>query len=263
MTGYRRPAPCDLAGRGVLITRPAAQADGLCQLVEAAGGRAVRFPAIAIDPVQDAEPVRRLLAQSWDLILFVSRNAVEQSLHLFPQHRIPAATRLGAVGAATAAALTAAGRAPDLVPPGRFDSESLLALPELRNLADQRVLIVRGSGGRGLLGDTLIARGAKLSYAEVYCRTLPAVDPKPLLARWHRDIQLATATSGQVLENLLSLVGDAGRKPLLATPLVVVSERTAKVALNLGFARVELALRASDVAILDALCRVIGPPDPA
>jgi uroporphyrinogen-III synthase len=41
----------------------------------------------------------------------------------------------------------------------------------------------------------------------------------------------------------------------MATPLVVVSERTATLARSLGFARVEVAERAGDVEILDALCR--------
>lgn len=252
-------ALCNLAGSGVLITRPAAHADRLCRLVEGAGGRAVRFPTLAIEPIQETASAQRLLAQSWDLILFISRNAVEQSLPLFPEHRLPAGPQLGAVGAATAAALTVAGRTPDLVPSGRFDSESLLALPILADLTGRRVLIVRGAGGRGLLGDTLVARGAMLAYAEVYRRTLPKSDPAPLLARWHRDIQLATATSGEVLDNLLALVGDKGRGLLLVTPLVVVSRRTARTAEDRGFHRVELAECASDEAILAALCRIVEP----
>jgi len=250
--------PCDLAGRGVLITRPAAQAEGLCRLVETAGGRAVRFPAVAIEPVANREPARELLAQDWDLILFVSRNAVEQALPLSPHCRLPAEPQLGAVGAATAQALSLAGRAPDLIPAGRFDSEALLALPELADIEGRRVLIVRGVGGRGLLGDTLIERGARLAYAEVYRRTLPVTDAASLLKRWRRDIQLATATSGEILDNLLTLIGGKGRELLLDTPLVVVSERTGKTAVGLGFTRVEVAGGASDTAVLTALCRIIA-----
>ena len=157
----------------------------------------------------------------------------------------------------TAKALTAAGRAPDLVPVDRFDSEGLLALPALSDLHGQSVLIVRGEGGRGLLGNTLIARGAKLAYAEAYRRTLPETDPAPLLACWQRDVQLVTVTSTEVLNNLLTLVGDRGRGMLLATPVVVVSARTTEAAKDRGFARVELAERASDAAILAALCRIL------
>jgi uroporphyrinogen-III synthase len=255
LPNVKMPQTCDLAGRGVLITRPAAQAGELCRLVEAAGGRAIRFPAIAIQPIGDSGPVRKLLTQPWDLILFVSHNAVTYALPLLPERRPPSKPRLGAIGAATAEALTAAGRAPDLVPEGRFDSESLLALRELEDLRAQRVLIVRGEGGRSLLGDTLVARGAHLSYAEVYRRTLPETDLAPLLARWREEVQLATATSGEILDNLLTLVGRVGRGLLLATPLVVVSERARKLAKQHGFARVELAEGASDPAVLAALCR--------
>lgn len=249
--------PCDLASRGVLITRPAAQAEGLCRLVETAGGRAIRFPTIAIEPVANREPARALLAQDWDLILFVSRNAVERALPLLPNGRLPAEPRLGVVGAATARALSRVGRLPDLMPAGRSDSESLLALPEFSDLSGRRVLIVRGVGGRGLLGDTLVERGAQLAYAEVYLRTLPVTDAASLLTHWRRDVQLATATSGEILDNLLILIGEKGRDLLLDTPLVVVSERTGETATEFGFARVEVADDASDAAVLAALCRMI------
>jgi len=244
----------------VLVTRPAAQAEELCRLVEAAGGRAVRFPAVAITPIENQEPARLLLNQSWDLILFISRNAVEHCLPLLPGHRLPAGPTLAAVGRATAEALAAAGRPPTLLPTGRFDSESLLALPHLDSLSGKRVLIVRGQGGRPLLGDTLSERGAEIAYAEVYRRVLPNADPTLLIMRWQHDVQLATATGGEILDNLLTLVGMMGRARLLATPLIVVSERTARTARHLGFVQVELAERASDEAIVDALCRAIEPP---
>jgi uroporphyrinogen-III synthase len=256
----RAPGPCDLEGKGVLVSRPVGQAEGLCRLVETAGGRSIPFPAIAIEPVEDRESPRQLLGQRWDLILFVSRNAVEQALPLFPRRCLPSRPELAAVGLATAQALTAAGRAPDLVPARRFDSESLLALPQLEDLCGKRVLIVRGKGGRTLLGERLVERGAALAYAEVYRRTLPKADPNPLISRWRQDVQLATATSGEILENLLTLFGGDGRALLLATPLVVVSERTARMARNRGFARVLLAERAADEAILSALCRAVEPP---
>ena len=46
----------NLRGRGILITRPREQAQGLANLVEAAGGRAILFPAIEIPDV----PLREL-----------------------------------------------------------------------------------------------------------------------------------------------------------------------------------------------------------
>jgi uroporphyrinogen-III synthase len=247
--------PCDLSGIGVLVTRPAGQAETLCRLIETAGGRPIPLPTALILPVSDPELARAQLTASWDLIVFVSRNAVEQALALLPGGRLPEGPTIAAVGHATARALARAGREPDLIPGGRFDSEALLAMDALEDVLGSRILIVRGVGGRPTLGETLARRGARVAYAEVYRRVLPEIDPTPLLAHWHRDIQLATATSDDILNNLLELVTPKGREALLATPLVVVSERTALLARSLGFARVEVAERAGDEEILAALCR--------
>jgi uroporphyrinogen-III synthase len=251
--------PCDLSGLGVLVSRPADQADGLCRLIESAGGRAIRLPAVQILPASDPEPARALLAAPCDLMVFVSRNAVVQALPLLPGGRLPADCTLAAIGEATARALTAAGREPDLTPTGRFDSEALLAVDALQDVLGSRVVIVRGEGGRATLGESLTSRGARVVYAEVYRRVLPDSDAGPLLANWRDQVQLATATSDDLLHNLLRLVTSGGQAALLATPLVVVSQRTAALARSLGFARVEVAERAGDQEILAALCRAARP----
>ena len=47
-----------LTGIGVLVTRPEHQANHLCQLIEAEGGAAVRYPALVIKPRPDRAAVR-------------------------------------------------------------------------------------------------------------------------------------------------------------------------------------------------------------
>lgn len=251
--GQDRP----LTGYGVLVTRPAAQAEPLCGLIDHAGGRPIRFPVLAIDPAPNLAGLQPLFAESWDLLVFISRNAVEQALPLFPSGQLPITPKIAAVGRATAKALAEVGRAPDMVPTDRYDSEALLALPALADMTGQRVMIVRGEGGRALLGETLSARGADVVYAEVYRRALPNLDVGPILARWADDIDVAMATSDEALQNLLTLVGPLGREALLATPLVVVSERTADLARRQGFVRIAVAERATDEAIVAACCALV------
>jgi uroporphyrinogen-III synthase len=223
-------------------------------LIEAAKGRAIRVPSIEIAPVADPREATALLAQSWDMLYFVSPNAVEQALALVPDGSWPGVERLAAVGRATAQALSDAGRAPELVPEQRFDSESLLAMPELADMRGRRVLIVRGEGGRALFADTLRARGAEVFFAEVYRRLRPAFDPAALLSRWSDTVAMVTATSDEIMLNLMEMLGPEGRARLLVTPLVVVAERTAEKARGLGFIRVAVAERAEDAAIVRALC---------
>lgn len=249
------PTPAALAGRGVLVTRPAGQAEPLCRLIEAAGGRAIRFPTIAIEPTQDPEATARF-AESWDLLYFVSPNAVEQALALVADGTWPLVTQVAAVGRGTARALEAAGRAPDLVPNDRYESEALLEMPELADMRGRRVLIVRGEGGRGLFAQTMTERGAEVQFAEVYRRVRPAVEVAPVLARWADEVDAVMATSDEVLLNLVAMLGQAGRAQLLATPLVVIAERTAQTARELGFATIRVAERAADEAIVQALCEL-------
>jgi len=247
------PSPdrqCDLAGMGVLVTRPARQASGLCALIVAWGGRPERFPALEIAPGGTSADHERLArVQDCDLLIFISANAVEYAApYLPPSFAVPVA----AVGQATAAALLRLGRSDTLIPPGRADSESLLSLPSLQSMEGKRILIVRGEGGRTLLGDTLQERGGTVDYAEVYRRTLPTADPQALLDRWPTTVDAVTVTSGEALANLCTLLHDDQR--LFATPLVVVSERTAKDARQRGFRRVVIAAGAADEQICRGLC---------
>lgn len=248
----------ELAGLTVLVTRPAGQAEGLCRLIEAAGGEAVRFPALAILPPGDSEAVDDALMDlpDFDLAIFISPNAVHFTLLLAQAHGgLPEGLRLAAVGRSTASALQAQGYAVELCPAERFDSEGLLALPALQDMSGQRVMIFRGEGGRETLAETLGERGAEVAYAEVYRRALPRADAGPLLARWAENrLDVVTATSAEVLRNLLVLVGETGRAALLRTPLVVVSERMVKVAGELGFEHAPVvAAGAADEAIVAAL----------
>jgi uroporphyrinogen-III synthase len=245
-----------LAGVGVLVTRPARQADELCALIEAAGGRAVRFPTLAISAVPDAAAARAALAalENYDLVVFISANAVEQAMALRPAADWPAGLRSAALGAGTARALARHGLPPLLLAPPPHDSEALLSLPQLQELSGQRILIIRGVGGRELLGETLRARGAAVIYAEVYQRTRPDADTRDILAAWAQGaIDIVIVTSGEALRNLVAMLGESGRARLLVTPLVVVSGRMVQQALALGFINPRLAETAGDAALMTAL----------
>jgi uroporphyrinogen-III synthase len=256
------PQP-ELRGAGVLVTRPAHQAEPLCALCERAGGRAIRFPALAIEPTPNPLAAQALIARlaTYNLALFVSPNAVQYGLDLIAAAGgLPAGLKLAVVGEGSARALQARlGRGPDLQPVERYESEGLLALLELQSMDGKRVIIFRGNGGRGLFGQTLRERGAEVDYAEVYQRSLPQADANALAARLaRREIGIVTVTSSEVLRNLLQLAGAANAAQLKALPLVTLSERTAALAAELGFvAPVLLASPASDAGIMAALYRWI------
>ncbi|MES9888849.1 MAG: uroporphyrinogen-III synthase [Candidatus Sedimenticola sp. 6PFRAG1] len=247
--------PCDLAGLGVLVTRAQHQAQGLCRQIREHEGRSISFPAIEIGGPADPAATGALLERinQYHTLLFISPNAVAWALKLLGDKGLPEGVQIGAVGRATAQALARAGCPVDIVPEEHFDSEALLATEALSDVEGRNVLIFRGRGGRALLGDSLSARGAKVDYAEVYQRICPDADTTELLLRWD-DVGVVTATSNAILDNLLSLFDVSGRSRLLATPLVVVSERMRGHARDLGFRQVLLSAGAEDHNILAAIC---------
>jgi len=248
----------ELHGLRVLVTRPAAQAERLCKLIDAAGGEAFCLPAIDIlEPVDSyhLESVAASLA-NYDLAVFISVNAVTRGLDFISARgEWPTHVRIATVGVRSAAALVPYGLAADLVPEHDFSSEGLLALDEMQFMRGKRVVIFRGNGGREYLRDTLVERGAEVDYVEVYRRACPLVDPQEIMPYWQPGtLDVITITSNESLQNLFDMAGVEGQPQLREIPLLAVGERQAALAQQLGFTRQPvLAEHASDEAIVAAL----------
>jgi uroporphyrinogen-III synthase len=246
-----------LNGAHILVTRPQHQADNLCRLIEERRGVAVAFPTLEIVAEDGRDRISEVLANlhRFQWVVFISANAVNFAL-LANDGKIEQFRDAGiaAIGAATAKALAAAGLTANLLPEGGSDSRALLAMPAMRQVSGQRILIVRGAGGLDTLRDELVSRGAEVDYLDVYRRARPLADPAPVLDLLERKrLDLIVATSGEAVKNLLIMLGDNGRNLALATPLVVVSGRIRQIAEESGFERVYVTDSPSDTAILDKI----------
>jgi uroporphyrinogen-III synthase len=243
-------------GRGIVVTRPAEQAQRLASLVRAAGGEAILFPVIEIRDIEDPRALHAVIDRldEFDLAVFISPNAVEKAMARIAARRaLPANLPVAAVGPGGVKALGRFGVNNVLAPAGRFDSEALLDLPQLGQLAGKRVVIFRGDGGRELLGETLTARGATVEYAACYRRLRPATDPAPLFAaRARNGLAAITITSGEGLRNLCEMAGTAGQAPLASTPLFVTHARIAQGARERGFTTV-IVTQAGDEGLVTGL----------
>lgn len=254
----KRQTSCNLAGLSVLVTRPEHQSEELCDLIQAAHGRPVRFPALEILGPVDKHAARAQLddVKRADMLIFVSANAVQYAFPLLPE-QLPLDVDIAAVGTATAAALVAKGLEPTLVPQ-RMDSEGLLALPALNVVSGKSVYILRGNGGRELLSDTLRERGAEVHQVEVYRRQIPRRQAAAanLVRGWEQLVHAVVATSNVIIDNLFTLLGDEGAERLRGTPVVVVSQRMAEYVISRGCESVYVANSACDTDVLAALCEV-------
>jgi len=238
-----------LAGLKVWVTRPEQQAQSLCNSITASGGVAIALPLLDIVPIVPwAESELSLTEQ--DMIIFISRNAV---IHFMAGMPIPLThnAQLIAVGSGTAETMREHGLRVDIQPPPPGGSDSLLLMPVLNKVKNKKILIVRGQGGRELLADTLLARGAKISYLEVYQRGLPSRSKQELDQAKTADCIVITSVAG--LDNLCQLIDI---NELTPKRLIVMSERIKQHALNLGFQHCVVVDDASDAAVMQQVNRM-------
>jgi len=252
-----------LRGIGVLVTRPAHQAEPLIALLEAAGARVILFPTLQITPIPLTPALLMARIEAADIITFISANAVYYAQQLLTDNDWVAAKQIAAVGKRTALALNDIGWSADILPDKHFNSESLLACHQMQEVVDQRILIIRGEGGRETLASTLRERGADVDYAEVYRREIPDADIELLLEVWRQgEIHVTTITSNSALENLMTMLGDDARRFIQQMPLAVFSQRQAYLARQVGCeADIIVATNATNEAMVEATRLALLPSD--
>ena len=230
-----------LSGKRVLITRPAGQAEQLARLVREAGGEPVSVPAIEILPLADPLPFHALAQRldSFDLAIFVSRNAVRSALALLGSRTWPAQLRTATVGQGGREELERRGFSGVITPDTQADSEALLAMPALQQVQGWRIVIFRGDSGRQLLGEELEKRGAAVEYAACYRRVRPAGEG--LAAAWTQGVDAVTISSAEGLENVIAMLGEGAVGKLGSVALFVPHARVARKAERRGLDRAIVA----------------------
>jgi uroporphyrinogen-III synthase len=247
-----------LLGRRIVVTRPAGQADTLCEAIALRGGTPIRFPVMAIEPLDDPSALRELATRldDFDCAFFVSPNAVRHALtQLLAEREWPARVAVATVGKGSERALAEYGFDKVIAPETGFDSESVLALPAFAPEAvrGRRVVILRGDGGRDLFGETLRARGAEVEYVTCYRRTLPQAAPRVLLELAERgEIDALSLTSSEGVRNLVALLGGDVPPALARVPVFASHPRIAEQAGKAGFVQV-IECAPGDAGLLDAL----------
>lgn len=252
-----------LAGRSVVITRPAGESQRLSALISEAGGVPLLYPAIEILGVADPTALNAVIdhLDDFDMAIFISPSAVDQAMTRITARRtLPVSLRCAAIGPGGVRALQRFSVGDVIAPDAyarRYDSESLLASPFLQSVSGQRMVIFRGDGGRDLLGDTLASRGAHVEHVTCYRRGKPTFDAAPLLQAWAKgDVAAVIVTSSEGLGNFFERLGTAGQARLQKTLVAVPHPRVAAAARALGLARV-VESASGDDALMQTVLRHI------
>src|SRR5690554_6936519 len=245
----------------LLLLRPADQSQALVRLLhqraDSAGTQLTCSiqSMVAIRGYDDPNySLRGILSQTWDGGLMVSVNAAEyfakQAREWAPECQMPKA-RWFAVGPTSAKAIAQVVQRPVTCPWRQHNSDALLKLPELNAVHGQNWLLVRGRGGRELVADTLRARGATVTYLEVYER-IPVTLSEQQFEQWQQQVNGIVVTSAEQLGYFLAALPQRALQWLSQCYWVLASERLAQLLPTAMRKHVVIADSATPFAVADA-----------
>lgn len=235
----------------VISLRPRGAHAPLRRAARAAGHGFVALSPWRMLPLRDAMTQRALTAAcDAHAVVFTSPVAVDAAAALVP---LPPTLHALAVGGGTAAALRRRGVA-HVEHPERMDSDGLLALPSLADVAGCAIGLVTAPGGRDAIEPALCERGARVLRADVYLREVVAPPPRSLAQLQAIDGRLAiAASSSEAVRALLAQVDQVTRTRLRDARVLAASLRIAEAAIALGFEDVVLAAGPRPAQLVAAL----------
>lgn len=234
-----------LAGRRVLVTRPAHQSAELMAALRGMGAEPIAFPTIEIIPLEDTTPldqaIQRISAAAqqrttqpyYDWVVLTSANGVvafwDRLVAAGLDARSLARVKIAAIGPATAEAMRERSIIPDLLPEVYTAEGVLAAFDLLGAVAGQRFLLARADIARRALAKGLVERGAQVDEIASY-RTVPVSGGSPPPAA-----DIVTFTSSSTVQGYVNcLAGRAPAEALQHSRVVCIGPITAATARDLG-----------------------------
>lgn len=141
--------------------------------------------------------------------------------------------------------------------PTKFaNSEGLLALPEMSDLTNKTIVILRAESGREYFTEQAQLRGAEVKVIECYQRIVinDSLQDKISLAK-RAGIDTIVATSSDIVSTLVTHTQEHDKPWLFDCQLVVVSERIAQEAQQFGWhnAKIMISNNADNLSLLETL----------
>ena len=243
----------------VLLTRPQPQSEELAEMLKPLGLEAVLQPAFSYSPVdarvaQEAEYLALAAASPGDLLLFTSPRSVAHGLAQMPPG-VLSRTRVGAIGPATAKALSGAGVRVTVRAEKGYTSEDLLETlsKEAIPLGKPGVFIFTAPGGRKKLVKGLGKLGWQQRVIMVYRSEPVPLDRQAITRLGDADGILSVWTSANTLKALSQRLPPARWFRICQGDWLVISDRLKRLARAYGPERIHLAAGPGNHAILTAI----------
>ena len=242
---------------GIIVTRPKGQSQSFIKKLQTAGFTPFDLPGIIIAPPQDPKGAKGMLEQvsRYDYLLFTSPNSVRFAKKL--GLTFEAVRGFISIGSGTEKELQPyIGDKESITAPKPYTSEALVKTLKEHNIADKKVLIISGEGGRRLLDKAINDLGGFGQYCDVYRREAPTeemLDLEPLLnfkAEYSQHTPKGSLylviSSQEAFNNLLPILEQYQLRAQI-DGVFVGSERLENIVKSEGFERVIVARSALEI----------------
>jgi uroporphyrinogen III methyltransferase/synthase len=202
-----------LFGKGIVITRPEAQAGEMIDLLRQQGARVICFPTIKVVPPKSWQALDKTLEhlETYRWIIFTSANGVHFFFKRLKESgrdiRDLKGIRICTIGPATASTIANLGIRVDLVPDS-FISEGIVKAFEKQEVRGLKILLPRAETARDILPEGLSALGATVDVVTAY-RTVSSgrsrAELEPLMTAGKIDV--ITFTSPSTVTNFIHIMG--------------------------------------------------------
>lgn len=242
----------------VLITRPDERGLQLVESLNKVGIMAIHLPLFSIESGLELNELPNKISQlkTGDYVFAVSKSAVMFSAKTLKDTGFSWRNDLQyfTVGQGTAVTFTGQIEQPVRYPIQQENSEGLLALTEMQNLTDKKILILRGNGGREYFSEQATLRGANIETLECY-RRIPipyhAEEQTSLCKRL--GVQRIVVTSMEILIYLMDFIPKNEHNWLKSCQLITVSQRIALFAQKAGWENIVVSPKADNQSLLQTL----------
>ncbi|MDZ8200961.1 uroporphyrinogen-III synthase [Microbacterium sp. SSW1-59] len=257
---HTSPHPKPLAGWRLLVPRGGPWGDGVAATIRRSGGTPVIAPLINFAPSTDQATLEQSLADladgAFDWLTVTSATTVDV-LYAY-RAKIPATTKIAAVGETTAAALNAVGYKVDLVPERDNSAAGMAEQMIAAEPQPRQILTLRSEIAKPVLTRMLVESGHHVRSVVAY-RTVGVPASEKVIGDVRSGrINAILITSGSVADQVREQFDVIPETTIIAA----IGPRTAKDAKRAGLLVDVIAEMQSMDALLDAVSR-FPIPQPA
>lgn len=245
----------------ILITRPLPDGKKLVSMLHAVGIKSYFLSLIKFRPGPGLKKLLNKINQlkNKDMIFSLSKQAIYYTNIYLNKNNItwPSFVKYYAIGPKTGSILHKYSGHNIVYPKKKYNTEKLISLLNEKEIRNKTAIILQNKYGRNLLQERLINYGVKVNKIECYEIIFNNIDGFKIGEKLkENNIKTLVITSGLILKQFYKIISISEKnKWILNCKIIVVSNRLANLASQLGWNNIKIIHNISNEKIFNTLIK--------